>query len=480
MSDAESALLGRIAVHYKLITGEQLTQALQRQATTSGGGAKRRIGEVLLEMKIISQEQLTWLLQAQAQVASKQTGPAVAATAIATAAAARAATPSAPSAPAAPAAAATRPSAPAPAPAPSAPQQHTQTPSVGNRNLPSLEQILTRAAEAKASDVHVHAGGNLQMRVNGVLKEVKLGLLDAAATEQLLFGLLTDEQKKTLREKNDLDFAIALPVGRFRANVYKQQRGYDGVFRAIPPTPPTLEQLGLPATLKRLTDWHQGLVLVTGPAGCGKSSTLAALVNMVNEQRKDHIITVEDPIEYVHPSKGCVVNQRQAGLHTRSFANALRAALREDPDVIVIGELRDLETIQLAITAAETGHLVMGTLHTNNAIRTINRVLDVFPPKQQSQVRAMVSESLRAIVSQRLVPRADGNGRVPATEILFVKPSVSNLIRDEKTFQIRSVMQTGKSEGMCLLDDSLLELVKSGTVTKEVARRFSEDPKRFV
>jgi twitching motility protein PilT len=202
-------------------------------------------------------------------------------------------------------------------------------------------------------------------------------------------------------------------------------------------------------------------------------------VNLVNQTRHEHIITVEDPIEYVHASKSCVVNQRQAGTHTRSFANALRAALREDPDVIVIGELRDLETISLAITAAETGHLVMATLHTNSAIRTINRILDVFPPKQQSQIRAMVSESLKAIVSQRLLPSADGSRRVPALEVLFVKPSVSNLIRDEKTFQIRSVMQTGRSEGMALLDDSLAELVKAGTVTKDVARRHCEDPKRF-
>ena len=200
---------------------------------------------------------------------------------------------------------------------------------------------------------------------------------------------------------------------------------------------------------------------------------------MLNEERNDHIITVEDPIEYVHPQKKCIVNQRQAGKHTKSFANALRAALREDPDIIVIGELRDLETIQLAITAAETGHLVLGTLHTNNAIRTINRVLDVFPPKQQSQIRAMVSESLRGIISQRLVPSVDGTKRVVAVETLFMKPSISNLIREEKTFQIRSAMQTGRSEGMTLLDDSLAELVKAGQIRKEDARKASEDPKRF-
>jgi len=268
-------------------------------------------------------------------------------------------------------------------------------------------------------------------------------------------------------------------VGRFRASIYRQQRGVDGVFRPIPTHPPTLEQLGMPANLARLTSYHQGLVLVTGPAGCGKSSTLAALVNLINENRPDHILTVEDPIEYVHTSKRAVINQRQVVTQTATFASALRAALREDPDVIVIGELRDLETISLAITAAETGHLVMATLHTNNTIRTINRILDVFPPKQQPQIRAMVSESLRAIVSQRLVPTADGRRRVPALEILFVKPAISNLIRDQKTFQIRSILQTGRSEGMCLLDDSLLDLVKSGTITKEAARRICDDPKRF-
>jgi twitching motility protein PilT len=353
-------------------------------------------------------------------------------------------------------------------------------PSAGGARLPTLQQILTKAVEAKASDVHIHGGAPLQMRVNGILRELKTGVLDSAQVESILKDALEPEQRKLLDESWDLDVAIALPgVGRFRCSFYKQQRGWDGVFRTIPPNPPTLESLGLPASLSKLTDFHQGLVLVTGPAGCGKSSTLAALVSMLNASRNDHIITVEDPIEYVHTPQGCVVNQRQASKHTRSFANALRAALREDPDIIVIGELRDLETIQLAISAAETGHLVLGTLHTNNAIRTINRILDVFPPKQQSQIRAMVSESLRAIVSQRLVLTADGTRRVPALEVLYVKPSVSNLIREEKTFQIRSIMQTGRGDGMCLLDDSLQDLVKSGQVTKAEARRHAEDPKRF-
>ena len=470
MQSQEDALLGRIALHYKLISQEQLTAAAQRQASDP-----RPLSALLMELKFISADQAKWLAQAQAQYIAKQGGQPAAAAAPAAQAQPR------PSAPAPVAAA----PAPAPAAAPSASGQSASSLNpVGARpgaaRLPTLQQILTKAVESKASDVHIHGGAPLQMRVNGVLKELKTGILDAQMVETILKDSLDAEQRKTLDEVWDLDLAIALPgVGRFRASFYKQQRGWDGVFRAIPPQPPTLESLGLPATLAKLADFHQGMVLVTGPAGCGKSSTLAALLSMLNASRQDHIITVEDPIEYVHMPQGCVVNQRQANKHTRSFANALRAALREDPDIIMIGELRDLETIQLAISAAETDHLVMATLHTNNAIRTINRILDVFPPKQQSQIRAMVSESLRAIVSQRLVLSADGTRRIPVLEVLYVKPSVSNLIREEKTFQIRSIMQTGRADGMCLLDDSLQELVKSGQITKAEARRHAEDPKRF-
>jgi twitching motility protein PilT len=253
----------------------------------------------------------------------------------------------------------------------------------------------------------------------------------------------------------------------------------DAVFRNIPPEPPTLAELGLPNALARLTNYHQGLVLVTGPANCGKSSTLAALVRILNEERRDHILTIEDPIEYVHVPQRCVVNQRSVGPHTKSFARALRAALREDPDVIVIGELRDFETISLALTAAETGHLVLGTLHTNNTIRTINRIVGVFPADQQEQVRSMVSESLRAVLSQRLVPTADGSRRVPALEVLMMTRSIGNLIRENKTFQIFSQLQMGRSQGMCLLDDSLNELVANGTITREDALRQADDAKRI-
>ncbi len=467
MQSQEDALLGRIAIHYKLISQEQLSAVSQRQASDP-----KPLSSLLQEFKFISAEQAKWLAQAQAQYVARLGGGAPA--------------PSAPDA-SVPAAApvSARPLAPtAPAPAPAAPAAAGPAVQPGrgatNSKLPTLNQILTKAVEAKASDVHVHGGAPLQMRVNGQLKELRTGILDAQSVESILKDALEPAQRKLLDENWDFDVALALPgVGRFRASFYKQQRGWDAVFRTIPPQPPTLESLGLPASLAKLTDYHQGLVLVTGPAGSGKSSTLAALVSLLNATRTDHIITVEDPIEYVHTPQSCMVNQRQANKHTLSFANALRAALREDPDIIAIGELRDLETIQLAISAAETGHLVMGTLHTNNAVRTINRILDVFPPKQQSQIRAMVSESLRAIVYQRLVLSADGTRRIPALEILYVKPSVSNLIREEKTFQIRSVMQTARTDGMCLLDDSLHDLVKSGQVTKAEARRHAEDPKRF-
>jgi twitching motility protein PilT len=262
-------------------------------------------------------------------------------------------------------------------------------------------------------------------------------------------------------------------------NAFREQRGLDAVFRAVPAEPPTLAELGLPASLAKFTNYHQGMVLVTGPANCGKSSTLAALVRILNEERRDHILTIEDPIEFVHGSKRCVVNQRSVGPHTGSFARALRAALREDPDVIVIGELRDFETVSLALTAAETGHLVLGTLHTNGAIRTINRIVGVFPADQQEQVRSMVSESLRAVVSQRLVATADGAGRVPALEILVVNKAAGNLIRENKTFQLHSQLQMGASQGMCLLDDSLNKLVKEKLVAKEEALRHCEDPKRI-
>ena len=340
-----------------------------------------------------------------------------------------------------------------------------------------LEEILAAGVGHHASDIHLHAGGSLKQRINGefiVIEET----IDSDAVERMVSAALTPEQRKILGRDGELDFCLELPgVGRFRANAYRQQRGLDAVFRTIPDKPPTLEDLGLPDELKKYTDFHQGMVLITGPAGCGKSATLAALVNYINEQRNDHILTVEDPIEILHPSKNCLVNQRHAGHHTSSFARALRGALREDPDIIVIGELRDLETISLAMTAAETGHFVLATLHTANAVRTVNRMIGAFPSNEQDQVRAMLSESLRAVLSQRLVPTADGKSRVPALELLIINRAIGNLIRDEKTVQIRSSMQTGRSHGMYLLEQSLNDLVAAGTITREVALELAEEKK---
>lgn len=344
----------------------------------------------------------------------------------------------------------------------------------------SLNDLLEQASRAGASDLHVHSMAPLRLRMNGDMEDCSAELVEPDHARSLIYSILTDEQKAIFEERMQLDFAYTLAgVGRFRANTYLQQRGMDAVFRIIPDQPPTLASLGLPTDLDRVIQFHQGMVLFTGPAGCGKSSTMAAMVRLVNEARPDHIITVEDPIEYVHASAECLVNQRQVGPHTESFARALRAALREDPDVIVIGELRDLETISLALTAAETGHLVFGTLHTSSAIRTVNRLLGVFPPEQQAQIRTMVSESLRAVVSQRLLARADGKGRVPAIEVMMGTKAVGNLIRENKTFQIPSQIQTGTMHGMVQLDTSLQELLKNGLVTVEEVRKHAEDLKKF-
>jgi twitching motility protein PilT len=433
----EDLLLGRIALHYKLATQEQLTAAAAHQ---DDDGGTRRLGEILIEMGVLTPSQLDKLLAIQRDYIAKQEAQAAAAAA---------------------------------GPPPPPRWQETER---------RLDTLLTRAVELRASDIHVHSCSPLKVRLNGQMQEFQDDEpVDPQLAGDIIREVLTPEQQAALDTHGQIDFAYTLPgVGRFRSNAYRQQRGVDAVFRAIPPEPPSLTDLGLPTSLARFCNFHQGMVLITGPAGCGKSSTLAALLRIINEDRRDHIITVEDPIEYLHHSKQCVVNQRQVGRHTGTFARALRAALREDPDVIALGELRDLETISLALTAAETGHLVLATLHTSNAIRTINRVLGVFPPEQQDQIRTMVSESLRAVVSQRLVNRADGQGRVPALEILVCNKAVGNLIRENKTFQIRSVLQTGANQGMCLLDASLAELAKKGTITREEAARHADDPAKFL
>jgi len=344
----------------------------------------------------------------------------------------------------------------------------------------SIQNLLQQAIERNASDLHVHSGAVLRIRVGGKFRDATTAVLSSQECERLITDMLNEVHLKQLQEKFQVDFAYEIPgVGRFRANIYKQQRGYDAVFRTIKPKPPTLEDLGLPKEFEKYTEFHQGLMLFTGPAGCGKSSTMAAMADLINKRRSDHILTIEDPIEYVHESDSCNVTQREVGAQTASFPIALRAALREDPDVIVIGELRDLETISLAITAAETGHLVMATLHTSNAIRTINRLLGVFPPDQICQIRRMLSESLKVVISQRLVERADNQGQVAALEVMVNNNAVANLIRENRTFQIKSILQTGRAQGQRLLDASLTQLMKDKVITKKEAIKHAEEPENF-
>lgn len=466
------ALLGRIAVHTKLLTAAQLAEATDEQGR---GGGRVRLGQIFVDKGWISPGQLKKLLAAQDQVRAKQAAKRADAV---VAAAVPEPEPGAARATVVPAAASATQPAPRRAPASAAPSPATA--SFAGSALEALHAVLREGVAAGVSDLHLHSGAPPRWRLHGELVRQGDTPLAADRAEAMLRAALTDEQRAALDADGQIDLAYTLAgVGRFRASIYRQQRGLDGVFRVVPAQPPSLEDLGLPNTLARLTNYHQGMVLVTGPAGCGKSSTMAAFLNLVNEERTDHILSIEDPIEVLHTSKRCLVNQRQVRAHTETFARALRAALREDPDVIAIGELRDLETISLALTAAETGHFVLATLHTNSTIRTIDRLIGVFPPDQQNQVRTMLSESLRAVVSQRLVRRADGQGRVPALEVLVVNKAISNLVRENKTFQVRSILQTGAAQGMCLLDGSLEQLVKSGVITQEEARRHCDDPKRF-
>ena len=344
-------------------------------------------------------------------------------------------------------------------------------------HLTHVDHYLAVGKESGASDIHLSVNSPPIWRRYGLLEPIWLQAepLHPAQTEQLAAGFLTPEQLEQLATRGDVDFAYATSIGRFRASVVRQRTGCNIVFRIISDTVRSMDELGLPEQLKLLTQFHNGLVLVTGSVGSGKSTTLAALVDEINRNRQDHIITLEDPIEYIIPSRGCHVTQREVHTHTKSFANALRGALREDPDVIMVGEMRDLETISLAITASETGHLVLGTLHTSNAARTLDRLLDVFPTDQRDQIRIMVSESLRGIVSQQLIPRADGSGRALAIEILTNTPAVGNVIREAKTFMLPGIIQTGKKLGMKLMDDSLQELFLAGTITAEEAVYRAED-----
>ena len=330
----------------------------------------------------------------------------------------------------------------------------------------TIDDLLKEAEEKGASDLHLSTGEPPSLRVHGDLVRTEREKLDPAGVRQLVDKLMTEAQKAAFEENHECDFAADLPgIGRYRVNVFQHQRGPGAVLRSIPTKIPTLEQLGLPPIFKELCQKERGLVLVTGPTGSGKSTTLAAMVREINETWDAHILTVEDPIEFVHEPIRCVVNQREVGPHTKSFSNALRSALREDPDVILVGEMRDLETISLAITAAETGHLVFGTLHTSSAPKTVDRIIDAFPGDQQAQIRSMLSESLEAVIAQTLIKK-NGGGRVAAQEILIATPGIRNLIREQKLHQIPSMMQTGKGVGMCTLDMALQELVKKNLIDK--------------
>ena len=342
-----------------------------------------------------------------------------------------------------------------------------------------ITELLSFCHEQNGSDLHISAGETPMIRVDGKMKRLSMEALNEDQTQEMLYDIMNDYQRKVFEEFSDIDFSIELgEIARFRVNIFRQRKGMGAVFRVIPTTILSLEELGMPKILFDLTKKEKGLILVTGPTGSGKSTTLAAMIDKINKDHEGHILTVEDPIEFVHPSKKCLVNQREVGPHTQSFTNALRAALREDPDVILVGELRDLETIKLALTAAETGHLVLGTLHTSSAPKTIDRIIDVFPATQQAQVRAMLSESLQAVITQTLCKKI-GGGRQAALEIMIGTPAVRNLIREAKIHQLPSMLQTGQSVGMQTLEMDLLNLVEQRKITPQEATIKSGNPNLF-
>ncbi|CAN5253179.1 hypothetical protein BH09SUM1_BH09SUM1_34540 [soil metagenome] len=370
---------------------------------------------------------------------------------------------------------------PPPAVKPIAAQAAPAAPAQQMANQPkTLVGFLRLARHWGASDLHLSTGRPPFVRLGGQLRYLEMDPLTPERAMELNFSTLTDQQQAMAREMQQLDFALEIPgVGRHRCNVFKQRLGWDGSYRIVRADIPTIEELGLPANVRQFTEYHQGLVMVTGSGGAGKTTTVAALVNLVNQHRKDHIITVEDPVEYVITPINCQVTQREVGRHTQSFANALRAALREDPDIILVGELRDLETTSIAISAAETGHLVFSTLHTSSASRTVARIVDVYPIAQQSQVSTMVAESLRGVITQQLLPRRDKQGQVLAYEILVNTSGVAQQIKEAKTHMITSLIQTGKKYGMALMEETLMALLKNGTISGREAYRRATNKAPF-
>jgi twitching motility protein PilT len=331
-----------------------------------------------------------------------------------------------------------------------------------------------------ASDLHLVAGQQPALRIRGDIERIKYKPLDNNELRSMVYEIAPEDKIKVFEETGDVDFGYEIPgLARYRSNFFMQRNGVGAVFRQIPNNIMGCEQLGLPQVIAKLATLPRGLVIITGPTGSGKSTTLAAIIDEANRLRKDHIITVEDPIEFVHESQGCIVNQREIGVHTKSFASALRGALREDPDIILVGEMRDLETMGLAIEAASTGHLVFATLHTSSAMKTVDRMVEVFPAEMQAQVRSTLAESIRAVVAQVLFKRIDRKGRIPALEILIATPAVRNLIRESKTHQLSSSMQTGKKYGMILLDDAIMDLYNRGWISAEDSYNKSNEKQRF-
>lgn len=339
--------------------------------------------------------------------------------------------------------------------------------------MATIDELFKLMVEQGASDLHVTSGAAPFLRLHGNMVPLNYRELSNQDVQGLIFEILSEKQKRAFVEKWELDFAYSLNgIARFRCNVFMQRKGLGAVFRVIPDKIKTVQELNLPPAILDMIDCDRGLILVTGPTGSGKSTTLASMIHHINMTREAHIITVEDPIEFVHSNNKCLVNQREVGSHTKTFGNALKAALREDPDIILVGELRDLETIALALTAAETGHIVFGTLHTNSAAKTIDRIIDVFPSGQQQQIRTMLAESLRGVVAQWLFSRADGQGRVAAFEIMKNNKAIANLIREGKVHQIASAMQTGHNQGMILFEKYIEDLVRKGKVSAQDAKTF--------
>ncbi|MCK6472574.1 MAG: type IV pilus twitching motility protein PilT [Planctomycetes bacterium] len=455
--NTEDLFVEKVVLHNKLASPDQVSSAKQAMVSAPG----KSLLAVLVEQGAVAADRSASIRQMFAAYKAKQTG-----------------------APAEPASAA----APAAAPASTSARGRIALGGASASSAPGgglgageLDDFLLEARRLQASDLHLNTGCQPVIRRHGRLQPMNRGPLAAEETEKLLMSALSTTQRQEIRKSKALDFCYRDRDGnRYRTCILRQRLGWDGAFRVINTNVPTFEELGLPDELKRLTEFAQGLVLVTGPSGCGKSTTLAAMVDLINRNRDEHIITIEDPVEYLFNIQKSHINQREVGSHTKTFSAALRASLREDPDVIMIGELRDLETTSLAITAAETGHLVFGTLHTISAARTIDRVLDVFPPDEQGQIRAMISESIRGIVCQQLIPRKDGNGRALALEVLFNTPAVANTIRERKLHQLPSVMQTGRKLGMILMDNSLLNLVNQGVIDGTEAFYAADNREQFM